>query len=32
MLVESVPFWTIDSGATDHIVRDGQPLWNFIKF
>ena len=26
MLVESVPFWTIDSGATDHIVRDGQPL------
>jgi len=29
MLVESVPFWTVDSGATDHIARDQT---TFVEF
>jgi hypothetical protein len=29
MLAESVPFWTIDSGATDHIARDRT---TFVEF
>jgi len=29
ILAESVPFWTIDSGATDHIARDRT---TFVEF
>jgi hypothetical protein len=29
MFAESVPFWTIDSGVTDHIARDRT---TFVEF
>jgi hypothetical protein len=31
MLAESIPFWTIDSGATDHIVRDRTTFVEFCR-
>jgi len=31
MLVESIPFWTIDLGATDHITRIKQPLCGILS-
>ena len=29
MLAETVPFWTVDSTATDHVARDPT---SFVKF
>jgi hypothetical protein len=31
MLVESIPFWTIDLGATDHITRDQTTFMEFCQ-
>jgi hypothetical protein len=31
MLVEFIPFWTIDLGATDHITRIKQPLYGILS-
>ena len=31
MLTETVPYWTIDSIATDHIARDQQCICGFLS-
>ena len=31
MLAETVPFWTVDSGATDHIARDRNAYVDFRR-
>ena len=31
MLTETIPFWTVDSAATDHIARDRNAYVDFFR-